>query len=337
MNDDEFLNDFDELDSIDIESEGDEFTQIIPDENHQDEDNPDLIESLLRDRGITDINSINFEDEQGIQMTKSWYDLSSDEQRFILNQGVDYDPDTELNDEEIEFLNNLREKGLTPSQYVQMMQEQFSQNNNVEQSVEPTYYVDDISDEELFVLDLQAKSDEITEDEALEALKAAKQNESLWNKQISGIRNEYKALEENKRQEEQIQIEQQRQEEFNEFSNNIVNSIQNMNSFGELDINLENEDKEELAEFLLGKDSAGVNHFSKAINDPDTLVQMAWFALHGEDTFNEINRYMAEQIKHVQQQAYEKGLNDGRNSQSRVSFSQQKSNKNQGDTLDDLF
>lgn len=39
---------------------------------------------------------------------------------------------------------------------------------------------------------------------------------------------------------------------------------------------------------------------------------MAWFALKGEEAFNDIENYIAQQIKATKQDAYNKGLEDGR-------------------------
>ena len=43
---------------------------------------------------------------------------------------------------------------------------------------------------------------------------------------------------------------------------------------------------------------------------------MAWFALKGEDMFNEIENYIAQQIKTTAQNSYNKGLEDGKKQKS---------------------
>jgi hypothetical protein len=54
---------------------------------------------------------------------------------------------------------------------------------------------------------------------------------------------------------------------------------------------------DEVAQFLLTTDGAGINHFSKVLNDPDWLVKMAWFALKGEDAINNITDYFTTEMK----------------------------------------
>jgi hypothetical protein len=58
-----------------------------------------------------------------------------------------------------------------------------------------------------------------------------------------------------------------------------------------LDIDLTDEDKNLLYTFITGTDSAGVNHFAKALSDPETIIKTAWFAMHGEDVINSIEDY----------------------------------------------
>lgn len=160
-----------------------------------------------------------------------------------------------------------------------------------------SYTIDDLEDDDLFILDLQARIEDITDEEALAALERAKSNEVVFAKQIKGIREEYKRIEDEKNQRDQYEAEQTRKEQFEAFAYQVQNSIRSFNSIGQLDISLDEDDMEDVAQFLLTADGAGINHFSKALNDPDTLVKMAWFALKGEDVFNDITNYFTAEIK----------------------------------------
>lgn len=308
----------DELDQLDFEDDGVEYTesasgyQLVENEEEKNQFNEDenFLLSLLKERGISDPENIKFEDEQGIVTSRSWNDLTEEEQRNILNQGSDYDPESDdLDDDEIDLLNEIRKSGLSVKDYLNTLNTQPTESPVV---AEPSYSIDELTDDELYILDLQSKSDEITEEEAVADLQSAKSNPTLFEKRINGLRNAYKQLEDDQRSQQEALLKQQEEEQFNEFANNITNSINSLDSFGALDVSLEDEDKEELAAFILGKDDAGISYFGKALNDPETLVRMAWFALHGADTFNEINDYMSETIKRSNQAAYEKGLADGK-------------------------
>ena len=146
-------------------------------ENNNDDDNFDLTKELLNLQGISDINKIKFEDESGAVVEKSWNSLSNNEKLMILSNQED--PDTSLDNAEIELINQIRESGLTPDQFIQNLQKQAYS----ETQPEITYEVDNMSDDELFCLDLLDKvgSENISDEELQEALTNAKSNESLYN------------------------------------------------------------------------------------------------------------------------------------------------------------
>jgi hypothetical protein len=52
-----------------------------------------------------------------------------------------------------------------------------------------------LSDDELYILDLESRVGELDDDAAAQALAVAKQNETLYSKQVEGIRKEYKERE----------------------------------------------------------------------------------------------------------------------------------------------
>ena len=273
------------------------------------EDN--IIVDLLKSKGIEDPNQIKFEDEQGNIQSKPWSELTKEEQINILNTPQTTD-DTDLDDEETKLINQLRLAGMTPEEFMQKTYQDGLQNGQQSVQTEPSYEIDDISDDDLFAYDLKARSEDLTDDEILQALERAKENPELYAKQISGIRQEYKKLEDDQNKQIQAEQEQQQLEQQQVFQNNIIQSIDQMNSIGSLDVQLDNDDKEELAEFILGTDQAGNNYLGKALNDPETLTRMSWFALRGADALDDIQEYYNNQITQVRQQAYQQGLNDGK-------------------------
>ena len=275
------------------------------------QNNDDFIADFLKSKGIDDPSKIKFEGENGIE-ERDWNSLSKEEKINILNTPITQskqDDQTVLSDEEIELLNQIRGSNLTPSQYIQQIQGQ-----QVVQ--ESQYKIDDLSDDELFLLDLESRVGEISDELAAQALNSAKQNEELFNKQVEGIRKEYKEREDLQSQQEQAEYEEQQQEAYNKFSNSIISSIGNFNSIGNLDLNFDDVDKEELAEFMLLRDETGNNYFWQALQDPDTLVRAAWFILNGEEAFNNISDYFINQIKLVSENQYKKGFEEGKSGKS---------------------
>ena len=84
-------------------------------------------------------------------------------------------------------------------------------------------------------------------------------------------------------------------------------------NFSGMNFELTPEDKQELYEFIMGTDSAGVSILGKAFNDPRTLVNAAWFALNSQKIFDDINNYFSEEIKNVRKQSYQQGVEDAQN------------------------
>ena len=279
---------------------------VTPPVSNSGEGEDDIITTLLREKGIKDSSKIKFEGDNGNTEERDWKDLSREEQLNILRQSTvpsnNQEPDNDLSDEEIEFLNMLRINNLTPQEYLSQL--------HTEQ--EPSYTVDELSDDDLFVLDLQARVDGITEEQLVKALENAKQDEALFKKQIEGIRKEYKDLEDQNKQQQELLAQQQQEEQYQRFSNTILNQINGLNSIAGLDVELENDDKEQLAEFILGRDEAGVSNLGKVLNDPESLVLMSWYALNGDKMIDDITTMYQNAIKKARQDAYNKGLEDGK-------------------------
>lgn len=302
-----------------------------PDENNENNgnehdgassDEEDLISSLLARQGITDRSKIQFENEDGEIEELNWDSLSAEEKTRILSDQTPEEDDTELDDSEIDFINQLRLNNMTPEQYTKLVQEQavmqYAQNLQNTQQPVYNYTVDDLSDEELFVLDLQARVPDITDDELADALDNEKENEELFKKKITGIREEYKQLEDQKNEREQALFQQQQQAQYEQFAGSVANQIEQFTSIGELDIDMDDNDMNELYNFITGYDQTGVSHFARAVNDPETLVKMAWFALRGEDVLNSISNYYKDEIK----RAHRAGIEEGKKSSGKSSKKQ---------------
>ena len=277
-------------------------------ENNNDDD---FVADYLKTRGIDDISKIKFEDDNGNIEERDWNSLSKEEKINILNTPLDNGEGSQniediLSPEEIQFLSELRKNNLTPEQFVQQMRE------GVEPS-QPQYKIDELSDDELFILDLETRVGELSDEEAAEALNNAKQNEQLFTKQIEGIRKEYKEREDFQSQQEQAAYEQEQEEAYNKFKDSIVESIGQFDSVGNLNLNFDDSDRAELAAFILSRDEAGNNYLWQALQDPETLVTAAWFILNGDEAFNNVADYFTNQIKLISENQYKKGFEEGKN------------------------
>ena len=154
-------------------------------------------------------------------------------------------------------------------------------------------------------MDLISRSEEITEEEALEMLERAKSNEALFKKQMSAVRNDYKKAEEESLQYAKLRQEQEAQDQFNQFAEKIEDSILNFKTFAGGDVSMSEDDMQDLYDFITGFDSAGNNWFSKALSDPEAVVQMAWFYLNGEQFISDIDEYFKQALVKKHKEGYE--------------------------------
>ena len=289
----------DSPDSVDPEPQPD--NQPEPAKN---DDDFDLTKELLSLQGISDMNKIKFEDESGAVVEKTWESLTNSEKLMILSHQED--PDTSLDAAEIELINQIRESGMTPDQYIQSLQES--------KAPVTTYEVDGMSDDELFCIDLLDKigSDNITDEELQQALDAAKTNPNLFSKQVASLRVYYKDLEEKRQQQVEMEQQQKAEQEFSIFTNNIVESIRNFNALEDTPVELSHEEMEDLANYILTRDDSGYSEFGRLLNDPAQFTKAAFWMLKGPEILNE----MQNQIK----EAYLRGYNETHKTPSRKVF-----------------
>ena len=290
--------------SEDQEPEGPDNTGTSDTEEGED----DFLTSLLKSRGIEDKSKIKFATEEGDVEEVDWDSLSNEDKLNILSSSENI-PENSLDESEIQLINAIRNSGMSPSEYLQ-----FIGNGEVERyiqnSQEPQYEIDEYSDDELFLMDFMSRMGEVTEDEAIEALERAKANESLFKKQIEAIRNEYKQAEYENQMQAQLEQEQIAQQQYDQFSDQIVDEINNLTEIQGFELNMENDDMQELYDFITGYDAAGNNYLAKALSDPHILVKTAWLALNGDQMINDITSYFQKEIANVRKESYKKGVTD---------------------------
>lgn len=275
----------------------------------------DFVSQLLRSRGIDDKTKIKFENEDGEIEEVNWDSLSSQDQFNLIQSSEAKVEEPNISDDEIELINAIRNSGMTPTEYINYIQQGVSQ-----PVVEQHYTVDDYSDDELFLADFLSRMGDITDEEAQQALETAKANEELYNKQIQALRKEYKDIEDENAQQLKAEQEEQARQQFEQFEHSVIDQINNFTDFGGYDLNLENDDMQELYDFLVGQDAAGNNYFAKALTDPATLVRTAWLTLHADDMLQDVTEYFKDQIAQVRKESYKKGKEDALKQKNSVVF-----------------
>lgn len=320
------------LDDEPVETQEDE----LLDEPQEEEESGDLIEHLLKEKGINP-ESVKIETDNGIEEL-NFNDLSLEEQLSILNE--QQNNDTDLDQDEINLINQLRRNNWSIQDYNNYIVQQAM--NSQQNNTEPVYSVDDYSDEELFVADLQSRFPDITEDEAVEELQNAKQNEDLFERKIQALRNQYKEKEDENRAQLEAETKHAQEQQMEQFKDTVLNTIEQNKEIdlGGITLEMTDDDMNTVASFILDSDQAGVRHIAKALNDPNNIFQFAWWITRGQDAFRELNNYYKQEITRVAKNNYNKGVEDARsgniNSAKAVVKKPRKSNKQQ-QNVEDLF
>ena len=260
----------------------------------------DLTTEVLRLRGISNPDKIKFEDESGAVTERSWDSLTKEEQINILaDQREHQETNNDLAEDEIELINSIRNSGMSVQDYMQTITPQINQPQDTNQ-------FDSMSDEDLYAFDILNKvgNDNITDEELDAALEAAKANETLFKKTVDGLRQQYNRLQEEQKQNIANQQQAAAQQRYQAFANVVNNQIDNFNSFAGQPIQLSNEDKDNLSEFMLALDEDGSSALGKALQDPKLLTKAAFWLLNEQELIAELSKQ--------QQDAYTRGYNAGK-------------------------
>lgn len=280
------------------EKTGNQETDSTPPSEGDQED--DLTTEVLKLRGISNPDKIKFEDESGAVTERSWDSLTKEEQINILaDQREHQETNNDLAEDEIDLINAIRNSGMSVQDYMQTITPQINQPQDTNQ-------FDAMSDEDLYAFDILNKvgNDNITDEELDAALEAAKANETLFKKTVDGLRQQYNRLQEEQKQNIANQQQAAAQQRYQAFANVVNNQIDNFNSFAGQPIQLSNQDKDNLSEFMLALDEDGSSALGKALQDPKLLTKAAFWLLNEQELIAELQKQ--------QQDAYTRGYNAGK-------------------------
>lgn len=261
----------------------DEFNDLGEDTPSQQEDTSDLTTEVLKIIGINDPQKIKFVDDTGAIVERSWDSLDREEQLNILVQKEQEPEQGALDDSEAELIKTIRESGMGVQEYLNSLQPE---------PPAKEYQVESLTDEDLYALDLIEKigSDNITDEEIVQAVEQAKQNEDLFKKTVEGLRKEYIRLQEDKEAQLAYQQEAKREEKYQKFATSIQNEIKGLSSFAGKDLELSDDDIEDLSAFILDLDESGMSAFGKAMNDPALFTRAAFWILNEDKIVEELTK-----------------------------------------------
>lgn len=283
-------------DEIELDPQTTETKNITEPETETDpETELDVIHQYLKDMGIEDSKAIQFQNDEGEIESVDFDTLDRETQLTMLKELAD----PGLSDHEIEVVNYLRRNNASFDDVIDYFAEQRLQqylNENPDQVHQKQYSIDEYSDDELYLADLKTKYPTLSDEELLSELDSAKLNEDLFKKKSEMIRQQYKEQEE-KTIQEQEQAEQQR---YEDLQNNIVNAVMN---FSEISIDsdptsedwrsleIEDSDRQRILTYLLDQDQEGKSQLVRDIENPASLIELAWYKMYGQEMFHSISNY----------------------------------------------
>lgn len=286
--DDPILNDY-----VNGSTGEDDTPDPLEDENNKPHDSGDFLHDFLKEKGIEDPSKLQWEDENG-EITDVDFDSLSDEDKLNVLNSLS---DPGLSQHEIDVVNYLRQNGVTFNQVIEYFSKKAVDDyiaQNPDSAPTKTYTIDDYTDEELYLADLKSKYPDFTDEELTSKLNSAKSNEELFKKEVNALRTEYK-------KEEDAQVEAQKQKEQQDYDN-LVNNLQNiLGNFNEVVLDstdpesdvleIEDSDKEQVLAYLLNQDTDGKSQLVKDLENPTTLIELAWLRTQGRALIDNSTRY----------------------------------------------
>jgi hypothetical protein len=261
--------------------------------------NEDLVNEVLKSKGF-DPNAIRIEDEEtGEETTVKFADLPIEEQREIL--GYESDNSPYYSDDEISAIDYLRKNNMSLADLVEYVKEETIREMQ-NQPGDQIYSVDDLNDDELFMVDYMEKyEDDYSEQELLDILEKAKADEQRFNRQVTKIREEHKQREieqNNYKQQQEAEATKQKEEQYFNSVREFASQVNEMHGTVELD----NKDKNEILDYMFKKNMAGKSGFDKDLEDPRNKYMAAWYFKHGDEAFQSLHKYYRSEIAKLQRQ-----------------------------------
>ena len=292
--DDPILNDY-----VNGSTGEDDTPDSSEDENNKSHDSGDFLHNFLKEKGIEDPSKLQWEDENG-EITDVDFDSLSDEDKLNVLNSLS---DPGLSQHEIDVVNYLRQNGVTFNQVIDYFSKKAVDDyiaQNPDSVPTKTYTIDDYTDEELYLADLKSKYPDFTDEELTSKLNSAKSNEELFKKEVNALRTEYK-------NEEDAQVEAQKQKEQQDYDN-LVSNLQNiLGNFNEVVLDstdpesdvleIEDSDKEQVLAYLLNQDTDGKSQLVKDLENPATLIELAWLRTQGRALIDNSTRYWKDLLK----------------------------------------
>lgn len=297
--DDPILNDFVNRDTTQEGEEEPPQNEDTGNEGEESQSVSNFLYEFLKEKGIEDPSKLQFENEEGEIEEVDFNSLSEEEKLNVINSISD----PGLTQHETDVINYLRQNNVTFNQVIDYFSKKAVEDylaQNPDQAHQKSYTIDDYTDDELYLADLKSKYPEFTDEELMSKLESAKSNETLFKKEVDALRVDYK-------KQEDAEIEAQKQQEQADYDN-LVGNLQNiLSNFNEVALDstdaesdvleIEDSDKQQVLAYLLNQDSEGKSQLVKDLENPATLIELAWLRTQGRALIDNTTRYWKDLLK----------------------------------------
>lgn len=286
--------------------------------------NPNFIESYLKEFGIEDPSKIQMQNDNGEIEEVDFNSLSEDEKLNIFKELAD----PGYTDYEKNVIDYLRRNNATLDDVIDYYRQKAVEeylSEHPEDVHQRTYSIDEYTDDEIYLSDLKNKYPDFTDEELIAKLDSAKLNSELFDKEVNAIRDSLKNLEE----EQLRQQEEQEAQSYQELQNNLQQAL---SGFTQIELDPEDTDKDALLlevtdddraimmRYLLERDKDGKSQLVKDLEDPNALIELAYYRTRERDNLTGLTRYWKNELANERkekaklQKELEKYKNKGNNS-----------------------
>ena len=285
------LADFINQNNSEEKEESDKDSDNDSDQNESD----DFVTSYLKQYGVSDPSKLQFEGENGEIVERDFNSLSNEEKLNVFKDLAD----PGYNDYEKQVIDFLRKNNTTLDDVIAYYQQKAIDdylNENPDKVHQRVYSIDDYTDDELYLADLKNKYPEFTDEELTSKLDSAKLNEELFTKEVDAIRTSLKQREDDEiKQQEELEA-----QSFQELQTNLQNAMADFteimldpedNSQDALSLQIEDADRDVMMRYLLERDKDGKSQLVRDLEDPQALIELAYYRTRERDNLTGLTRY----------------------------------------------
>ena len=319
-----------------------------PDDSNPDDTNKstgDFISEYLKSFGIEDPTKLQMQNESG-EIEEVDFNSLSDEEKLNIFKELSNPGYT---DYENQVINYLRQNNATLDDVINYYSQKAIEdylNEHPEARHERVYDIDSYTDDEVYLADLKNKYPDFTDEELTEKLDSAKLNEDLFNKEVSAIRTAQKAYEE-----EQTRLQEEaEQQSYQELQQNLQRVMADFNEIV-LDpddpksdaLQIEDADRAVMLRYLTELDKDGKSQLVKDLEDPQALIELAYYRTRERDNLTGLTRYWKNELANERkekaklQKELDKLKNKGNNSFVATPKNEPVNRKSKVKTISDIY